>query len=138
LAPRPADARRDWAVPDTTARKFFPLLSTGDTTFRDPKEVTAVQVTGRSQKVEGGTAYLTYDGSIAATHHGTASEDKAGKKCSAEAKMIGGIGAYDVKAGRMLSLTLVFDGLWRNYAPYDDPPGRFGAVVEWCRERPKP
>jgi hypothetical protein len=35
----------------------------------------------------------------------------------------------DVKAVRLLALTLVFDGRFRNYAPYD-APARFGAVVE--------
>ena len=38
-------------------------------------------------------------------------------------------------SGRLLSLTLVFDGRFRNYAPYD-APARFGAVVEWSAERP--
>ena len=138
LAPATADAGSTWSVPEATARKFFPLLSTGDTVFRDPTEVTAVRLTGRVQKVENGTAHLSYEGDIAATHHGTANEGKAGNKCSAEATLIGGVGAYDVRAGKMLWLTLVFDGLWRNYAPYDDPPARFGAVVEWRRGRPGP
>jgi hypothetical protein len=39
---------------------------------------------------------------------------------------------YDVKSGRLLALTLVFDGRFRNYAPYD-APARFGAVVEWSQ-----
>ena len=138
LAPAVATAGGTWAVPEATARKFFPLLSTSDTVFRDPTEVTGVRLVGRVQKVEDGTAHLSYEGDIAATHHGTANEGKAGNKCSAEAELIGGVGAYDVKSGKMLSLTLVFDGRWRNYAPYDDPPVRFGAVVEWRRGRPKP
>jgi hypothetical protein len=37
-----------------------------------------------------------------------------------------------VTSGRLLSLTLVFDGRFRNYPPYD-APARFGAVVEWAR-----
>ena len=41
-----------------------------------------------------------------------------------------------MKSGKMLSLTLVFDGRFRNYAPYDSP-ARFGAVVEWAREPAK-
>jgi hypothetical protein len=138
LAPAKAEAGSKWEVPKETARKFFPLLSPADTVFRDPKEVTAVQLAGRVRKVEGGVAYLSYEGRIAGTHHGTKDEGKAGKKCSADAKLIGGVGEYDVKAGKMISLTLVYDGQWRNYAPYDDPPTRFGAVVEWSRERPKP
>lgn len=133
LAPAKAEAGGKWEVPKETARKFFPLLSPSDTVFRDPKEVTAVQLAGRVRKVEGGVAYLSYEGRIAGTHHGTKDEGKAGKKCSSEAKLIGGVGEYDVKAGKMRTLTLVFDGRWRNYAPYDHPPMRFGAVVEWRR-----
>ena len=44
---------------------------------------------------------------------------------------------FDAKSGRLLWPTLVFDGRFRNYAPYDDPPGRFGAVVEWSQEPAK-
>lgn len=134
LAPADAKPGSEWTVPEATARKFFPLLSTSDTTFRDAKEVTSVRLAGRVEKVEGGIAYLAYEGNIAATHHGTKNEGKEGKKCSAQAKLLGGVGAHDVKSGRLLSLTLVFDGLFRNYAPYDDPPGRFGAVIEWSHE----
>jgi hypothetical protein len=43
-----------------------------------------------------------------------------------------------MKAGRLLSLTLVYDGQFRNYPPYDHPPARFGAVVEWAHERDRP
>ena len=136
LAPIKTDVGSQSAVPEATARKFFPLLSTSDTTFRDSREVTSVRITSRVAKVANGKAYLTLEGTIAATHHGTPSEGKAGNKCSAEAKLIGGVAAYDVKTRKMLTLTLVFDGLFRNYAPYDEPPARFGAVVEWRRERP--
>jgi hypothetical protein len=93
-------------------------------------------LTGRVEKVEGGVAYLTYQGEIAATHRGTKDEGKEGKRCSSAAKLLGGVGVYNLKSGRLLSLTLVFDGRFRNYAPYDQP-ARFGAVVEWSREPAK-
>jgi len=136
LAPADAKAGTKWEVPEATARKFYPLLSTADTTFRDPKEVTSVRLAGRVEKVEDGVAHLSYEGEIAATHAGTKDEGKAGKECSSSAKLLGGVGAFDVKSGKMLSLTLVFDGRFRNYAPYDSP-ARFGAVVEWAREPAK-
>ena len=139
LAPLAAGASKPgetWEVPEAVARKFFPLLSTSDTVFRDPGEVTSVRLAGRVEKVEGNIAHLTYDGAIAATHVGTKDEGKEGNRCSAEAKLLGGVGTYDVASGRMLSLTLVYDGRFRNYAPYDDPSARFGAVVEWSAERP--
>jgi hypothetical protein len=130
-----ADAKPDskWEVPEATARKFYPLLSTGDTTFRDVKEVTSARLAGRVEKVEDGIAYLAYEGEIAATHRGTKNEGKEGKECSSAAKLLGGIGTYDVKSGKLLSLTLVYDGRFRNYAPYDSP-ARFGAIVEWAQE----
>jgi hypothetical protein len=133
LAPPDATPGREWAVPEATARRFFPVLSPTDTVFRDPEEVTAVRFAGRVEKVEGGVAYLAYEGRIAATHRGTKDEGKAGKECSSSAELLGGVGSLDVKSGRLLSLTLVFDGRFRNYPPYD-APARFGAVVEWARD----
>jgi hypothetical protein len=41
-----------------------------------------------------------------------------------------------VRSGRLRSLTLVFDGRFRNDAPYD-APARFGAAVEWSQESAK-
>ncbi len=136
LAPADPQPGGKWRVPEATARKFYPLLSTSDTVFRDAKEVTSVRLAGRVEKVEGGTAYLVYEGEIAATHVGTKDEGKEGKQCSSSAKLLGGAGAYDVKSGRLQALTLVFDGQFRNYAPYD-APARFGAVVEWAQEPTK-
>jgi hypothetical protein len=136
LAPEEVKPGGTWEVPEASARKFFPLLSTSDTAFRDAKEVTSVRLAGRVEKVEGGVAYLSYEGQIAATHVGTKDEGKQGKECSSSAKLLGGVGAYDVRSGRLLSLTLVFDGQYRNYAPYD-APARFGAVLEWAQEPAK-
>ncbi|MBW3608565.1 MAG: PAS domain-containing protein, partial [Actinobacteria bacterium] len=39
-------------MPEAVARKFYPLLSTGDTVFRDAKEVTSVRLAGRVERVE--------------------------------------------------------------------------------------
>ncbi len=136
VAPAGAKPGGAWEVPEATARKFYPLLSTSDTTFRGAKEVASVRLAGRVEKVEGGVATLSYEGEIAATHVGTKDEGKQGKRCSSEAKLLGGVGAFDVKPGRLLSVTLVFDGRFRNDAPYDSP-ARFGAVVEWSQEPAK-
>lgn len=130
LAPSDPKAGSKWTVPEATARKFFPLLSATDTVFRDTGEVTSVRLAGRVEKLEGGIAYLSYEGHIAATHQGTKNEARAGQHCSSAAELLGGVGVYDVKASRLLSLTLVFAGQFRNYAPYDSP-APFGAVVEW-------
>lgn len=134
LAPPAAEEGRTWAVPEATARRFFPLLSVSDAVFRDGKELTEVRLTGRVERVRDGIAELAYEGRLAGTHHGTANEGKLGNKVQSEANLLAGVGSHDVKARQMRSLTLVFDGRWRNWAPYDDPPSRFGAVVEWRRE----
>jgi hypothetical protein len=136
LAPADATPGGTWEVPEATARKFYPLLSATDTVFRGPDEVTSVRLVGRVETVEGGVARLSYAGGIAATHVGTTNEGKAGKTCSSEAKLLGGVAAYDVAARRLRSLTLVYDGRFRNYLPYD-APARFGAVVEWAQEPAK-
>jgi hypothetical protein len=41
---------------------------------------------------------------------------------------------YDLKKGKMLSLTLVFDGVFRNVKPYDEP-AKYSGVMEWCRDK---
>jgi hypothetical protein len=137
LAPPAADAAKPgatWEVPEATSRKFYPLLSPADTVFRNPKELTTVRLAGRVERVEGDVARLTYEGEIGAAHVGTKDEGKEGKRCSSEATLLGGVGTFDVKSGRLLSLTLVYRGQFRNYAPYD-APAPFGAVVEWSAER---
>lgn len=136
LAPVEVKPGGEWSVPEATARKFFPLLSTSDTVFRDVKEVTSVRLSCRVEKVEGGVGYLAYEGEFAATHIGTKNEGKEGKRCSSSAKLLGGVGIYDMKSGRLQALTLVYDGRFRNYAPYD-APARFGAVVEWVQQTAK-
>jgi hypothetical protein len=137
LAPPKAAPGREWIVPEGIARQFYPILSTSDSTFRNVHEVTSVRLAGRVEKIDGAIAYLTYEGNIAATHVATKSEGREGKQCSSSATLLGGIGTCDVKSRELLSLTLVYDGRFRNYAPYDNPPSRFGAVIEWTREPAK-
>jgi hypothetical protein len=120
-----------WTIPEPVARRFFPLLSLADTTFRSSDEVTNVRLTGSVGTIRDGVASLRFEGQIAGVHHGTANEARKGQQCSSEARLLGGRGTYDVRDGRMLSLTLVWDGAFRNYPPYHEPPSRYGAVVEW-------
>jgi hypothetical protein len=135
LAPLHCDAGTHWTIPEAVARRFFPVLSTGDTVFRSPGEITSIAMSGRVDSVENGMVHLRYEGHIAGTHHGTKNEAKEGNQCSSEARMIGGVAAYDPQTRKMLRLTLVYDGLFRNYRPYASPPTRYGAVVEWSRGR---
>ena len=135
LAPPEEGAGSRWAVPEPVARRFFPVLSLSDTTFRSPEEVTAVRLSGTLETVRDGVAHLAFEGHIAGVHHGTENEARKGQQCSSEARLLAGLGTYDIRAGKMLSLTLVWDGSFRNYPPYHEPPSRFGAVVEWRADR---
>jgi hypothetical protein len=128
-----------WTVPEATARQFFPVLDNWDKRFRKPDEVTAVRLAGRVRSVRHGIAYLNFEGDIAGTHlwPREAGPALAGKSLRSELKLLAGVGAYDVKAGKLFSLTLVFDG--RAGDPEKlrtpGPEGRYGAVVEWRRDR---
>jgi hypothetical protein len=122
-------------IPEAVARRFFPVLSPADTTFRSPEEVTVAELTGVVEAVRDGVARLRFEGHIAGIHHGTESEARKGQQCSSEARLLGGLASYDVRNRRLLSLTLVWDGAFRNYPPYHEPPLRFGTVVEWRLSR---
>jgi hypothetical protein len=132
LAPPQAAAGTQWSVPEAVARKFSAVLSTScNDSLPRPDEVSEVQLTGKVESVENGIACLTYEGRIAGTH-----ESVHDYVWSSKARMQAGVSAYNVKAGKMLSITLVFEGERRNskyYAPADSPE-KFGAIVEWRRE----
>jgi hypothetical protein len=138
LVPSHVAAGTAWVVPDATAHKFFPVLDNWDKRFRTPSEVTGVHLAGKVRAIRHGIAYLNFEGDIAGTHvwPKDAGPALAGKSLRSEMKLISGVGAYDVNAGKLLSLTLVFDG--RAGAPETlrtpGREGRYGAVVEWRRE----
>ena len=130
--PVKAEASVTWNLPKGVARKFSRVLGPSDEdSMPRPKEVQSVQFTGNVQSVNDGIAYLVYEGRIKGFH-----ETQSNKgKCHGEATMTG-VGAYDVKNNRMLSMTLVFDGIFRGVKPYDEP-AKYSAVVEWRREQAK-
>jgi len=137
LAPPDARAGSQWTIPEDIGRRFFPLLNPHDMKFGDPAEVTDVQFVGRVASVRDGIASLVYGGRIAGTHRGTKYDAYEGKSLSGAVNMVGGVGAYDIQAGQMRSLTWVWHGMfWPWYDPYSDDrpqPGTYGAVVEWRR-----
>jgi hypothetical protein len=135
LAPKDAELGSQWSIPENVGQLFFRYLS-GDIAMLGGDITTKVLITGRVASVRDGVALLAYRGQIEGDCDGTKSA-RNGLIYSTSVKMIDGIGAFDVKTGQMLSLTMVWDGLlW----PFRDPsqprkaPGRFGAVVEWRRE----
>jgi hypothetical protein len=132
LAPAEAEVDSAWVVPEAVARKFSGVCGPGDeTSMPRPKEVTAARVSGRVKRVADGVAYLTFSGRIAAAH-----KQDSGKFVRGDTSLTG-VGAYDVRGKRLLSLTWVFDGLYCGPPPHDQP-ARYGAVVEWRRQRAEP
>jgi hypothetical protein len=129
-APAKPGVGMTWTVPEGVGRKFSRVLGPSDEdSMPRPKEVESVQFTGKVKTIEDGIAYLTYEGRIKGSH-----ETQSNKgKCHGEATLTGG-GAFDLKSKRMLSLTLVFDGVFRNVKPYDQP-AKYSGVAEWQRER---
>jgi hypothetical protein len=89
-----------------------------------PGEVTAVRLTGRVIEVQQGMARVAYRGTIAARH------TYEGKRSHGQAEVIG-LGVYDVKAERIQSLRLLFEGTHRSPPPYDKAARETGAVIEW-------
>jgi hypothetical protein len=134
LAPRRAEAGASWEVPQAVARKLNRVLCpvSDQNSMPRPEEVTSVRLTGKVEAVRAGVAYLRYEGQIAGAHT-FPFEPHKGKKTRGEAKLLG-VGAYDVKAGRLLSLTLLADGAYRHHPPYDHEQ-KYGAVVEWRAKR---
>ncbi len=134
LAPPAVKAGAEWSVPEDVGRKFNRLLSgfSDQVTLTRPEEVKEVRLVGRVERVEGGVAYLRYEGRIAGVHE-LDFEPHIGKPTHAKAKLVGA-GTCDAKDGRRRSFTLVADGGVRDSAGYTRP---HAGVVEWDRERPR-
>jgi hypothetical protein len=133
FAPPKAEAGAAWQVPGAVGRQFCRVLGPGDeNTMPRPNEVASVRLEGKVESVSDGIARLTYEGEIAGSHE---TQSKRGK-CHGKAKMTG-VGTYDVKAGRLLSLVWVFDGTFTAPPPYDKPARAYSGAVEWRRETPK-
>jgi hypothetical protein len=130
--PPAATAGTDWALPEAVARQLCRVLSpsSDQSTMPRPGEVTDVRLTGRVIEVKEGIVRLLYRGEIAARH------TYEGKASHGQAQVVG-LGAYDVKAKRMQSLRLLFEGTHRSPPPYDKAVRETGAVVEWSCEKTK-
>src|SRR5262249_14087472 len=126
LGPAKVEAGAQWKLPEAVGRKFHRVLGPADEdTMPRLHEVQSVSVVGRVKSVDGDIAYLTYEGSITGAH-----ETQSNKgKCRGEAKLTG-VGVYDVKARRLLSLVWVFEGTFRGPPPSDKVPLPYSGVVE--------
>jgi hypothetical protein len=135
LVPSEIREGSQWAIPEDVGRPFYRLLNPFDVKFVDSSEMTEFQLAGKVASVRAGVAHLVYRGHLAGTHHGMRSEGRLGQQLSSDLKMIGGVGTCDLRSGRMLSLTWVWDG---SYTTFFTPPdrgdlARFAMVVEWRR-----
>jgi hypothetical protein len=129
LAPTEAKEGQQWTVRETAGRKLGRILGPGDeNSMPRPHEVKSVRLIGKVQKLENGIAYLTYEGDIAGSHN---TQSNRGL-CHGKATLTG-VGRWDLKTQKLLAVTLVFDGVFRNVKPYDQPV-KYSGVVEW-RER---
>ncbi len=132
LAPPRAEVGTTWKLTDPVGRKFCRVLGPGDeNTMPRPREVKSVRFTGKVESLEKGIARLSYEGTIAGSHE---TQSNRGK-CHGKARLTG-VGVYDVKAGRLLSLVWVFDGTYVAPPPYDRPARPYSGVVEWRRQAP--
>jgi hypothetical protein len=133
VAPPDLRAGSRWTIPEAVGRRFVAILNVYDSTFRHPEEVTDFQMDAKVASVRGKIAAITYTGRIAGTHHGTKNEGLEGQDVSSVLKTIGAVGAYDIQARQMVSLTWVWDGFYTNFhdAAKEGQPARFGTLVEW-------
>ena len=82
-------------------------------------------------QMENGVATLAFRGSLTAAHK----YPPENGKLNAGSADICGAATFDVKTGRMQSLTLIFDGTYRHFAPYDKDVSVTVAGAEWRSEK---
>lgn len=130
LSVKDRDAGTRWSMPASVVRKLHKVLSPNSdaNTLATIDEVTAATMVGQVDRVAGGVAYLSFRGRIAGTHVWQFDPHK-GKKIHAEVELHG-LGTCEEKSGKLLSITLIGYGRYRNYPPYDEPEA-YGAVVQW-------
>ncbi len=131
FAPSEAKVGTRWTLPVEVSCRFCRCLSpiSDLSTIPRPEEMTGAEIRAAVVSVEDGVATLAYRGSLAATHESPYHKGKF----SAAATDVRGAATFDVKNGRMLSLTLIFDGTYRDFPP-DDKEAVTVAGVEWRRE----
>jgi hypothetical protein len=129
LAPERPEQGLTWELPDHIARAFCRVLSPSPdlNTTPTPDEVTSVSLKGKVEAVKGDLAEIVYSGTVAGSHKHPYKKDVGPSHGEAT---LTGVGKYDVRAGRLVSLLMLFRGKYRHFPPYD-MPREVGAVVEW-------
>ncbi|MFQ3650281.1 MAG: hypothetical protein SNJ75_08115 [Gemmataceae bacterium] len=128
--PRDAGVGTRWSLPQTTARKLHKALSPNSdaNTLARPDEVTDATFTFRITRLRDGLATVRIDGHLAGIHTWQFEPNK-GKKIRAAVGFLG-VGQVEVRSGRWRTLTLVGEGLYSHFPPYEEP-SKYGAVIEW-------
>jgi len=139
LAPPEVSVGNRWTIPEAVGRQFCPMLGHNTYPFQHPKYVTEARFGGRVVSVSNGIAHLVFEGSLAGLMPGSKSLNLEGQRLISTTKIIGGVGSYDIRAGRMLSLTWVCDAdfLAYHYPSAHVSPFRYGTVLEWRQGDPK-
>ncbi len=140
IGPPDAKVGGSWTIPKAVGGAFYSMLNLHDVRFHGRNDVTDFEFTGKVTAVQDGIAYLNYRGRIRGHYDERTPDHSGGFIASTELRMLGGVGAYDLQAGQMLSLTWVFDGsywLCKELSDRDHADGdHYVAVVEWRREKP--
>ena len=119
-----------WKVPAATVQSLHKVLSPNSdpNTLARADEVTFAKLEGTVERLGKNVAYLSFKGRITGDHVWEFPPNK-GKTIHGDVQLVG-VGACDLKTGELRSVTLIGDGVHRNFPPYDNTV-RFGAVVEW-------
>lgn len=123
-----------WQVPAGVVKQFHKVLSATSDKSSLPRanEVTDAKLEGRVERVADGVAYLTFAGKVSGSHLGDL-DPNVGKRNYSEMALTG-VGTCEEKSGKLLSLLLVGEGVYKAFPPYDEAR-KFGAAVEWRRKR---
>lgn len=120
-----------WLIAEKVARQLCRCLSpdSDQATMPLPEEVTQLRLSGEVHWERGDIITLVYSGQIAAVHQ---HPYEKGKTNHGEAR-IEGTGRYNARSGQLLSLTLILNGVYHNFQPYQREPNPFIAGIEWQR-----
>lgn len=122
-----------WKIPADTVRKLHKVLSPNSdaNTLARADEVVDATLKARIVRLTDRVAHLRIDGHISGIHTWQFDPNK-GKKIRAAVGLLG-VARVDTQTGQLLGFTLVGEGLYSHFPPYDEA-SKYGAVVEWQRD----
>ncbi|QJX00192.1 hypothetical protein [Frigoriglobus tundricola] len=126
--PAGAKVGTDWTVPEAVARQFTPALSPlTDPIFGPrPAHATTARITASLARVGETVIVVRYAGRWATDHN----RDGDGRFPIHTTATGEGVGVFDAKTGKPLSVMWVLNGTYRA-GPATEKPRATGAVLEW-------